>query len=104
MADRNELEIALKTIGWRIHNSGNGLNDWIINAEDKRTVFKMRGDIIDLCMGGVVFGSAHSGILEFNLKYCDVEVSEDKEGVYLNEHDHDKKRRHPFMLHFYNFK
>lgn len=45
---REELATELANIGWRISNSGNGLNDYIINHKGEKTGFVVQGDRLEV--------------------------------------------------------
>lgn len=99
MATRADLEKALKVIDWRIANSGNGLNDFILNHEGKRTLFVMRGNVMRMRGEDRVFGDSFFGGIEFNLENLDVIVNEDKDAVNIC----DRTKKHTFVFAFYNF-
>lgn len=66
MTNRLKLEKALEKINWKIVKSGNGLNDFIINHEGKKTQFRLYNEKIEVCVD--LFGEASNGLLIFDLK------------------------------------
>jgi len=63
---RAALEKELKKIGYRITNSYNGLNDFIINNKGEETSFVLSDDIIEIRQE--LFGSSFQGNFKIKIK------------------------------------
>jgi hypothetical protein len=86
MATRQDLEKALRLIGWHINNSHNGLNDWVYNHNNKRTNIRFEGrgeEKIEIKNEEAVFGKNSNGCIIFYLKECDIEINLESNAVNL---------------------
>ena len=64
---REDLKKALKRIGYRIENSYNGLNDFIINHKGERTAFVVN-DELNIEIRKNLFGSSFQGNFKIGMK------------------------------------
>lgn len=74
---RTELETALHQIGWRIHQSHNGLNDFIINHFGEETAWCVNGDHLELRVD--TFGSDTNlgrGSVHFEIRNMRITIDE----------------------------
>lgn len=67
---REELEIELAKIGWRIKISSNGLNDFIVNHLGEKTAFVISDEKLEIRHD--IFGGSGNGNCHFELKHLSV--------------------------------
>ncbi len=97
MIKRKELEEALESIGCKLENSYNGLNDFILNGKGDRTSFYVRDNAIQEWNTKRMFGE-YSGSIRFGFEECNIEV---KDGNTVSIFPENSKE---VFLSFYNFK
>lgn len=103
MTTRKELEEALAKIGWRITNSHNGLNDYIINHFGERTSFVVDDNTIGVRNDNIFGGDTtlDRGLLRFRLSHINITHGGDlgkteyvclnfNDGCYIQFYNHEK--------------
>ena len=100
---RKELEFELSKIGWRVHASGNGLNDYIMNHENEKTCFRVLSDRVEVNFPKSSIGAKASkysdcAALWFMFNHCIVETDEDETAVSILAKD-----RNGVFISFYKF-
>jgi len=100
---RKRLDIMTEKIGWRVHKSHNGLNDFIINHCEERTALRVLSDRIEFRGHADTFGKKGSkygscGSISFYFKSCKIEFTDEhcisimgNEGVFIQLHTFDPK-------------
>lgn len=78
---RKRLETMLNKIGWRVNNSGNGLNDFIINHYGERTALRVLSDRIEFRGCEDTFGKkgckyGPCGTISFYFKGSQIELTD----------------------------
>lgn len=103
---RASLDKALKRIGYRIENSWNGLNDFILDHNNKRTGFVVSEDGKKLEMRRDMFSGSFNGSIILTMKNlkvrtgtsipgyahdrCTIELNKSS---YISFYNHDTKKK-----------
>jgi len=81
---KKKLRSMLECIGWKLVESHNGLNDFIMNHKGKRTWIAYRGDhTLEFRNDKQTFGTSFAGSIRIDLNDCDIELNDDKDCVTL---------------------
>lgn len=74
---RKKFEKALKSIGWNVPKSHNGLNDWLKSPDKTNTGFRVLDERIELR-----FENFHGGV-NFYFEDCSIEYNDEKDCFHL---------------------
>lgn len=79
---REELEECLKSIKWKILKSHNGLNDYIINHNNKRTLFVVCRNKLEI--RNEIFGDSFCGTFNIDFRDISVEIMNADGEIYVS--------------------